>query len=156
MVVQLLVGYYVLFPLMGITVSSLVTCIIIFGLNSGAYLSETMRAGINSVDSGQMEAGRALGLSYGATMIKIVVPQAIKNILPTIGNEFISLIKETSVVSFVGAVDLYNAFRYIGSNNYEFMVPYLIMAMFYIVIVLIISLGIKLMERSLRKSDRRN
>lgn len=156
MVVQLLVGYYVLFPLMGITVSSLVTCIIIFGLNSGAYLSETMRAGINSVDSGQMEAGRALGLSYSATMIKIVVPQAIKNILPTIGNEFISLIKETSVVSFVGAVDLYNAFRYIGSNNYEFMVPYLIMAMFYIVIVLIISLGIKLMERSLRKSDRRN
>lgn len=155
-VVQLLVGYYVLFPLMGITVSSLLTCIIIFGLNSGAYLSETMRAGINSVDVGQMEAGRALGLSYSATMIKIVVPQAIKNILPTIGNEFISLIKETSVVSFVGAVDLYNAFRYIGSNNYEFMVPYLVMAVFYIVIVLIISLGIKLMERSLHKSDRRN
>ncbi len=155
-VVQLLVGYYVLFPLLGISVSSILTCIIIFGLNSGAYLSETMRAGINSVDSGQMEAGRALGLSYGATMVKIVVPQAIKNILPTIGNEFISLIKETSVVSFVGAVDLYNAFRYIGSNNYEFMVPYLVMAMFYIVIVLLISLGIKLMERSLHKSDRRS
>ncbi len=155
-VVQLLVGYYVLFPLMGVTVSSLTTCIIIFGLNSGAYLSETMRAGINSVDSGQLEAARALGLSYSAAMIKIVVPQAVKNILPTIGNELISLIKETSVVSFVGAVDLYNAFRYIGSNNYEFMVPYLIMAMFYIVIVLIISIGIKFMERSLRKSDRRN
>ena len=105
---------------------------------------------------GQMEAGRAVGLSFGASMTKIVIPQAVKNILPTLGNEFISLIKETSVVSFVGAADLYVAFNYIGTNNYEFMVPYLVMALIYIVIVLIITLLIRLLERSLRKSDRRN
>ena len=109
-----------------------------------------------SVDSGQMEAGRAVGLSYGTTMMKIVIPQAVKNILPTLGNEFIALIKETSVVSFVGATDLYVAFNYIGSNSYEFMVPYLVMALIYIVLVLIITLGIKTMERSLRRSDRRH
>ena len=107
-------------------------------------------------DAGQMEAGRAVGLSFGTTMRKIVIPQAVKNILPTLGNEFIALIKETSVVSFVGAADLYVAFSYIGSNSYEFMVPYLVMAMIYIVIVLIISAGIKCMERSLRRSDRRH
>lgn len=135
----------------GVQVSMLV-----FGLNSGAYISEMMRAGIESVDPGQMEAGRAVGLSFSVTMIKIVIPQAVKNILPTLGNEFIALVKETSVVSFVGAADLYVAFNYIGTNSYEFMVPYLVMALIYIVIVLLISLGIKLMERSLKKSDRRN
>lgn len=155
-VVQLLVFYYVLFPLMGMKITAVQVSILVFGLNSGAYISETMRSGIMSVDSGQMEAGRAVGLSFGTTMIKIVIPQAVKNILPTLGNEFIALIKETSVVSLVGAADLYNAFSYIGSNSYEFMVPYLVMAMIYIVMVLIISAGIKIMERSLRKSDRRN
>jgi len=135
----------------GVQVSMLV-----FGLNSGAYISEMMRAGIESVDPGQMEAGRAVGLSFSVTMIKIVIPQAVKNILPTLGNEFIALVKETSVVSFVGAADLYVAFNYIGTNSYEFMVPYLVMALIYIVIVLLISLGIKLMERSLKKSDRCN
>lgn len=113
-----------------------------------------MRSGIQSVDPGQMEGGRAVGMSYGTTMMKIIIPQAIKNILPTLGNEFISLIKETSVVSFVGATDLYVAFNYIGSNSYEFMVPYLVMAIIYILMVLIISFFIKIMERSLKKSDR--
>ncbi len=155
-VVQLLVFYYVMMPLMGIHISRLQVAIFVFGLNSGAYISEIMRGGILSVDPGQMEAGRAVGLGYWTTMLKIVIPQAVKNILPTLGNEFIALIKETSVVSFVGATDLYVAFNYIGSNNYEFMVPYLVMAIIYIVLVLIISLGIKIMERSLRKSDRRN
>ena len=156
MVVQLLLGYYVLLPALGIASDAIVVAIIIFGLNSGAYVSEIMRAGIQSVDGGQLEAGRAVGLSFGTTMLKIVIPQAVKNILPTLGNEFIALIKETSVVSFVGAADLYVAFNYIGSNSYEFMIPYLVMALIYIVLVLIISLGIKIMERSLRKSDRRN
>ena len=155
-VVQLLVFYYVLLPLMGIRITPVQVSILVFGLNSGAYISETMRSGIMSVDSGQMEAGRAMGLSFGTTMMKIVIPQAVKNILPTLGNEFIALIKETSVVSFVGAADLYVAFSYIGSNSYEFMVPYLVMAVIYIILVLIISAGIKIMERSLRKSDRRN
>jgi len=156
MVVQLLVFYYVLFPLLGWKITGLQVAMLVFGLNSGAYISEIMRGGIQSVDPGQMEAGRAVGLSFGTTMLKIVIPQAVKNILPTMGNEFITLIKETSVVSFVGAADLYVAFNYIGSNSYEFMVPYLVMALIYIVLVLVISLLIKLMERSLKKSDRRN
>ena len=156
MVVQLLVFYYVLFPLLGWKITGLQVAMLVFGLNSGAYISEIMRGGIQSVDPGQMEAGRAVGLSYWTTMLKIVIPQAVKNILPTMGNEFITLIKETSVVSFVGAADLYVAFNYIGSNSYEFMVPYLVMALIYIVLVLVISLLIKLMERSLKKSDRRN
>ncbi len=153
-VVQLLVTYYVALPLLGINMTPVNVCVLVFGLNSGAYVSEIMRGGILSVDPGQMEAGRALGLSYGITMIKVVVPQAVKNILPTIGNEFIALIKETSVVSFVGALDLYVAFNYIGTNNYEFMVPYLVMALIYIVLVMFISFLIKTMERSLRRSDR--
>ena len=155
MVVQLLVFYYVMLPLIGVKMTSVAVAIAVFGLNSGAYISEIMRAGILSVDPGQMEGGRSVGMSYGATMMKIVIPQAIKNILPTLGNEFITLVKETSVVSFVGATDLYVAFNYIGSNSYEFMVPYLVMALIYIVIVCLISLGIKLMERRLRKGDRK-
>ena len=156
MVVQLLVSYYVVLPLLGVNMTGVEVSILIFGLNSGAYISEIMRGGILSDDPGQLEAGRAVGLSFATTMIKIVIPQAVKNILPTMGNEFITLIKETSIVSFVGATDLYVAFNNIGSSSYEFMVPYLVMAMIYIVLVLIISLGIKIMERSLRKSDRRN
>lgn len=154
MVVQLLLSYYVALPLMGLNIPSVTVALFVFGLNSGAYISEIMRGGIQSVDPGQMEGGRAIGLSFGTTMLKIVIPQAIKNILPTLGNEFITLIKETSVVSFVGALDLYVAFNRIGSNSYEFMVPYLVMALIYIVLVLIISGLVKLMERSLSKSDR--
>ena len=156
MVVQLLVFYYVMLPLLGARMTGVQVSILVFGLNSGAYISEIMRSGILSVDHGQMEAGRAVGLSFGTTMVKIVIPQAVKNILPTLGNEFIALVKETSVVSFVGATDLYVAFNYMGSNTYEFMVPYLVMALIYILLVLIISAGIKIMERSLRKSDRRH
>lgn len=156
MAVQLLVFYYVLLPLMGLKISGVRVSMLVFGLNSGAYISEIMRSGIQSVDPGQMEAGRAVGLGFGTSMCQIVIPQAVKNILPTLGNEFISLIKETSVVSFVGAADLYVAFSYIGSNSYEFMVPYLAMAVIYIVLVLIITLLIRLMERSLKKSDRRH
>ena len=156
MVVQLLVCYYVLLPILGVKLTGVQVSVLVFGMNSGAYISEIMRSGIQSVDQGQMEAGRAVGLSFATTMVKIVIPQAVKNILPTLGNEFITLIKETSVVSFVGAADLYVAFNYIGSNSYEFMVPYLVMAVIYIVIVMLISLAVKLMERSLRKSDRRN
>ena len=155
-VVQLLLFYYVMLPLMEIKMSGVQVSLLVFGLNSGAYISEIMRSGIQAVDPGQMEAGRAVGLPFSVAMIKIIIPQAVKNILPTLGNEFITLIKETSVVSFVGALDLYVAFSYIGSNSYEFMVPYLAMALIYIVLVLIISLLIKIMERSLKKSDRNN
>ena len=154
MVVQLLIFYYVVLPIMGVNLPSVSVAIAVFGLNSGAYISEIMR--IQSVDDGQMEGGRSVGLSFSTTMMRIVIPQAIKNILPTLGNEFIALIKETSVVSFVGALDLYVAFSYIGSNSYEFMVPYIAMALIYIVIVCLITLLVKIMERSLKKSDRRN
>lgn len=156
MVVQLLVFYYVLLPLLGIKMGGVQVSMLVFGLNSGAYISEIMRSGIQSVDPGQLEAGRAVGLSFTTAMIDIVIPQAVKNILPTLVNEFITLIKETSVVSFVGAADLYVAFSYIGSNSYEFMVPYLVMAAIYVVLVMFIALLVKLMERSLKKSDRRN
>lgn len=155
-VVQLLLAYYVLFPLCGINIGSLNTCILVFGLNSGAYVSEIMRGGILSVDPGQMEAGRAVGLSYATTMLKIVVPQAVKHILPTLGNELIALVKDTSVVSFVAAIDLYKTFNEIGNKTYEYLMPYLVMAIIYIVLVALITLGIKWMERSLRKSDRSN
>ena len=155
-VVQLLLGYFVLFPLLGVDISSVGCCVVIFGLNSGAYVSEIMRSGIQSVDIGQMEAGRALGLGYVTVMLKVVIPQAVKNILPTLGNEFISLIKETSVINFVGAMDLCNAFKKIGTNSYEFMIPYIVMGLCYIVIVYAITLLIKLMERRLRASDRHN
>ena len=156
-VVQLLIGYWVLLPALGISVNSGVSvAIAVFGLNSGAYVSEIMRGGLNSVDAGQLEAGRAVGLPYSVAMLKIVIPQAIKNILPTLGNELIALVKDTSVVSFVAAVDLYKTFNEIGNRTYEYLMPYLAMALIYIVLVALISLGIKLMERSLRKSDRRN
>lgn len=154
MVVQLLLFYYVALPLMEIHASSVAVAITVFGMNSGAYISEIMRGGIMSVDPGQMEGGRSVGLSFGTTMMKIVIPQAVKNIIPTLGNEFITLVKETSVVSFVGATDLYVAFRKIGTNTYEFMVPYIVMALIYIVLVLLITALIKLVERRLRKSDR--
>lgn len=155
-VVQLLIAYYVLFPLCGINIGSLNTCMLVFGLNSGAYVSEIMRGGILSIDPGQMEGGRAVGLGYWTTMLKIVVPQAVKNILPTLGNELIALVKDTSVVSFVAAVDLYKTFTEIGNKTYEYLMPYLFMALIYIVLVALISLGVKLMERSLKKSDRTN
>ena len=155
MVVQLLLAYYVLLPSLGVkNVDSLTVGIVVFGMNSGAYVSEIMRGGINSVDIGQMEAGRAMGLSYSTTMIKIVIPQAIKNILPTLGNEFITLIKETSVLSFITVYDLYTALSTIGSKNYEKMVPYLVMAAIYIVLVLLITLAVRLIEKAFAKSDK--
>ena len=126
-----------------------------FGLNSAAYVCEIMRSGILSVDAGQMEAGRSLGLSYSKTMMKTVLPQAFKNILPTLGNELITLVKETSVVSFVGAADLFTAFQYIGAIKYDYVIPYLMMAVIYIVIVIILTLLLKLLEKKLRQGDKR-
>ena len=156
MVVQLLLGYFVLMPALGIRADNVAVAIIIFGLNSGAYVSEIMRSGINSVDIGQMEAGRALGLSYGKSMTSVIIPQAIKNILPTLGNEFIVLIKETSVVSFIAVVDITKAFRSIADANYEYIIPYLMLALIYLVLVILITLLIKVLERRFAKSDRRN
>jgi polar amino acid transport system permease protein len=155
MVVQLLVGWFVLLPSLNLQMEAVMVAVIVFGMNSGAYIAEIMRSGIQSVDVGQLEAARAVGLSYGTSMMKVVIPQAIKNILPTLGNEFITLIKETSVVSFITVYDLYSALKNIGLSNYETMVPYLVLALIYIVLVMGITLLVKLLERAFAKSDRR-
>ena len=155
MVVQLLIVHFVLFPAIGLHIPAEVEGTIAFGMNSGAYICEIMRGGILSVDKGQMEAGRALGLGYGRTMIKIVLPQAVKNVVPTLGNEFIALIKETSVVSFIAVVDVTRAFQAIANSTYEYIVPYLMLAVVYLVLVLIVTLIIRIIERRLRASDRR-
>lgn len=156
MVVQLLVGWFVLLPALGLKLDKLAVAILVFGMNSGAYVAEIMRSGIQSVDSGQLEAARAVGLGYGISMVKVVIPQAIKNILPTLGNEFITLIKETSVVSFISVVDLTKAFRQIGDSNYSYIIPYVMLALIYLVLVMAITGLIKLMEGRLRKGDRRH
>ena len=155
MVVQLLIGYFVLLPALGIALDGVIVAIIIFGMNSGAYVSEIMRAGINSVDPGQLEAGRAVGLPFWTAMLKIVIPQSIKNILPTLGNEFIVLVKETSIVSFIAVVDVTKAFKSIADANYEYLIPYIMLAIVYLVVVMIITLGIKLMERRLKRNERK-
>lgn len=152
--VQLLIGYFVLLPALHLRISGLWVAVIIYGMNSGAYVSEIMRGGIQSVDVGQLEAARALGMNYSATMMKVVVPQAVKNILPTMGNEFITLIKDTSVVSFIAVVDVTKAFRQIGDSTYEYIVPYLMLALVYLVLVGLIALLVKLIERRMMKSER--
>ena len=153
--VQLLIGYNVLLPLLGISVNSgLPVAIIVFGLNSGAYVSEIMRSGINSVDKGQMEAGRAVGLSFWTTMFKIVIPQAIKNILPTLGNEFIVLVKETSLTGYVATIDLTRAFTKLGSDSMSYIIPYLMLGLAYLILVILISWGVKAIEKHLKKSER--
>ena len=154
MVVQLLIGYYVLFPALNIAIDAVIVAVLIFGLNSAAYVSEIMRSGIQSVDIGQLEAARALGLPYSTSMLKIVIPQSIKNILPTLGNEFIVLVKDTSIVSFIAVVDLTKAFRQIGDATYEYVVPYLMLAAVYLVLVLGITFAIRAMERRLKRNER--
>ncbi len=154
MVVQLLLIHFVIFPAFGVIISSVIEAIIAFGLNSGAYVSEIMRGGILSVDKGQTEAGRALGFGYGRTMMKIVLPQAVKNVIPTLGNEFITLLKETSVVSFIAVVDITKSFQNIANSTYEYIVPYIVLAVCYLVIVLVVTGLVKLVERRLRVGDR--
>lgn len=153
-VVQLLIGYFVIAPLLGSAANAVAVSILVFGLNSAAYMSEMIRGGILSVDSGQLEAGRALGLTYTETMVKIVLPQSIKNILPSLGNEFISLVKETSVVSFIAVVDLTKAYKTMADATYEYIIPYLALALTYLVLVLIITLIMKRIERRLKKNER--
>ena len=154
-VVQLLVGWYVLKPMLGIQqASALAWGLVIFGMNSGAYMSEIIRGGILSVDKGQMEAGRSLGLNYIQTMIRIVMPQAFKNSLPSIGNELIAIVKETSVAGFVSVVDLQVAFK-LQNTVYNPIICYLSLAVVYIVLVVIFTLIIKFVERRLQASDQR-
>ena len=154
MALQLFIMAFAVFAIRGFPLE--ITAIITFGLNSGAYVAENLRAGIQSVDKGQMEAGRSLGLSYTATMSKIVLPQAVKNVIPSIGNEMISLLKETSIVSMVGLIDLTFSAKIIGAgqNMSDYLVPMLTTAVMYLIIVYGITLLLKLLERRL-KSDKR-
>lgn len=146
---------FVVFAIRGFPL--VVTAIIAFGVNSGAYVSENIRGGILSVDVGQTEAGRSLGLSAGATMWYIVIPQAIKNVIPSIGNELIALIKETSIVSMIGMYDLTAAAKNVGSgqNLANYLAPMSVAALFYLSIVYLLTFVIKIIEGRLRQSDRR-
>lgn len=155
MALQLFIMAFVIFAIRGFPME--VTAILSFGINSGAYVSENIRAGLLSVDKGQTEAGRALGLASGFTMTRIVVPQGMKNVIPAIGNELIALIKETSIVSMIGMVDLTAVAKIIGSgqNLATYFAPMVVVAMFYLAIVYLLTLVIKLIERRLRKSEKR-
>ena len=151
-VVQLMIMYFGVFAAWqnGIPVA-----IITFGINSGAYVAEIFRAGILSIDKGQMEAGRSLGLPYTKTMGLIVLPQAIKNILPSLVNEFIALFKETSVVGYVSIIDLTMAANLIRSRTYQPFTPMIITAIIYWICVTILTQLMKILERRLAKSDNR-
>ncbi len=154
MALQLFIMAYVVFAIRGFP--QLVTAFIAFGINSGAYVAENIRAGILSVDIGQTEAGRALGLPSRVTMIKIVIPQAIKNVIPAIGNELIALIKETSIVSMIGMYDLTFAAKVIGGGNNmaSYIIPMTVVALFYLAIVYALTFGIKIIEKRLRAGDK--
>ena len=154
MTVQLLLLHFAVFPMVGINISAVSEAVVIFGLNSGAYMAEILRSGINAVDKGQMEASRSLGFGFTSSMLRIILPQAIKNILPTLGNEFITLIKETSVVSFIAVVDVTKALKSIADSTTEYFIPYIVLALTYLVIVLFITWIIKLLERRFAKSER--
>jgi His/Glu/Gln/Arg/opine family amino acid ABC transporter permease subunit len=155
MALQLFIMAYAVFAIRGFPKE--ITAIIAFGVNSGAYVSENIRAGILSVDIGQTEAGRALGLNGKTTMMKIVIPQAIKNVIPAIGNELIALIKETSIVSMIGMYDLTQAAKVIGAGNNmaSYIVPMSVAACFYLAIVYTLTFVIKKIERRLRAGDKR-
>ena len=150
--VQLLIIYYVVFA--SANVDKIFVAIIAFGLNSAAYISEVIRSGIMSVDKGQMEAGRSLGLSYSQTMRLVILPQAFNNVLPAMGNELITLLKETSISGYIGLVDLTKGSDIIRSITYDAMMPLGVVALIYLAIVVALSLGVRRLEKKLRKSER--
>lgn len=150
--VQLLIIYFVVF--MSVSVDKKFAAILAFGINSGAYVSEIFRSGILSVDIGQTEAGRSLGLTGAQTMRRIVLPQAVKNALPALGNEFISLLKETSVVGYIGLVDLTKSYAIIQSRTYSAFFPLMAIALIYLLLVLGLTKLLGLLERRLRASDK--
>lgn len=150
-VVQLLIMYYVV--LIDID-SKLVVASVAFGINSGAYVAEIIRGGIMSIDNGQFEGGQSLGFNYAQTMLLIVLPQVFKNVLPSLANEFIVLLKETSVAGYIAMHDLTKGGDIIRSQTYEAMIPLFIVALIYLIMVVIFSHLVKLLERRLRNSDR--
>lgn len=150
-VVQLMIFYFIIFAS---SRNGILIAIIAFGCNSGAYVAEIFRSGIVSVDNGQFEAGRSLGFSYLQTMIHIIIPQAFKNVLPTLCNEFIVLLKETSVAGYVGVVDLTKAGDIIRGRTFSAYMPLIAVALIYLVMVIILTSLVRRLERRLQKSER--
>ena len=150
-VVQLMICYFVIFASAD---SGVPVAIFAFGINSGAYVAEIFRAGIMSIDHGQFEAGRSLGFNYFQTMRFIVIPQMFKAVLPTLCNEFIALLKETSVAGYVGVIDLTKAGNTIAGRTFSYFIPLLTVAVVYLVLVVILTNLVGRLERRLRKSDR--
>lgn len=150
-VVQLMIIYFIIFG--SVDISKVVVAIVAFGINSGAYVAEIFRSGIISIDNGQFEAGRSLGFNYAQTMMYIVMPQAFKNVLPTLCNEFISLLKETSVSGYIALQDLTKGGDIIRSRTYDAFMPLIAVALIYLAMVMIFTKLVSLLERRLRNSD---
>ena len=150
-VTQLMIIYFVVFA--SIHWAKWIIAAIAFGINSGAYVAEIIRAGIQSIDKGQMEAGRSLGLNRGQTMIHIIIPQAMKNVFPALCNEFIVLIKETAIVGYVGLMDIQKAGDFIKSATFLAFMPLIGTAIIYYIIIKILNIGLKAIENRLRKAD---
>lgn len=150
-VVQLMISYFIIFAASD---NGVLVGIFAFGINSGAYVAEIFRAGIMSVDNGQFEAGRSLGFNYFQTMRYVVIPQMFKAVLPTLCNEFIALLKETSVAGYVGVIDLTKAGNVIAGRTFQYFIPLITVALIYLVMVMILSWLVGRLERRLRKSDR--
>ena len=150
-VVQLMIIYFIIFG--SVDISKVVVAIVAFGINSGAYVAEIFRSGIMTIDNGQFEAGRSLGFNYAQTMMYIVMPQAFKNVLPTLCNEFISLLKETSVSGYIALQDLTKGGDIIRSRTYDAFMPLIAVALIYLAMVMIFTKLVSLLERRLRNSD---
>ena len=151
--VQLLIIYFVIFA--NVHIDKWVVGFIAFGINSGAYIAEIVRGGILSVNIGQTEAGRSLGMTHKQTMASIVMPQAMKNILPALGNEFVVLIKETAVIGMIANIDLVGAARKVQSLTYDYLIPLLSIAVIYYVVIKIISTLLSKVQKGMRKADKR-
>ena len=151
--VQLLIIYFVIFA--NVHIDKWVVGFIAFGINSGAYIAEIVRGGILSVNIGQTEAGRSLGMTHKQTMASIVMPQAMKNILPALGYEFVVLIKETAVIGMIANIDLVGAARKVQSLTYDYLIPLLSIAVIYYVVIKIISTLLSKVEKGMRKADKR-
>ena len=149
--VQLLIIYFVVFG--SVKIDKTLVAVIAFGINSGAYVAEIFRSGIMSIDNGQFEAGRSLGFNYQQTMFYIVMPQAFKNVLPALGNEFIGLLKETSVAGYIAIQDLTKGADIIRSRTYSAFMPLIAAALIYLVLVMVFTFFVQKLERRLRNSD---
>lgn len=153
LVLQLMLIYYAIPQFIGTNIDPIPAAIIAFGLNSGAYVSEIIRAGINAVDKGQQEAARALGVPYAKMMKDIILPQAMKNILPSLMNEFITLNKESAIVTVIGALDIMRRAYVVGGDTFRYLEPLLIAGIIYYIMTLVLTFLGKMIEKRMRRSD---